>query len=86
MQVGVRQLRDELRKWLDMVRRGDEVIVTERGKPIARIIGASSPPLRERLIAERLITPAKRSRRRSDAHPKAKGKGSVSDLVAEQRR
>ncbi len=79
-------MRDELRKWLDVVRRGDEVVVTERGKPIARIIGASSPPLRERLIAEGIITPAKRARRRSDAHPRVRSKGSVSDLVAEQRR
>lgn len=86
MQVGVRQLRDELRKWLDMVRGGDEVVVTERGRPIARIIGASSPPLRERLIADGIITPAKRARRRSDAHPRVRSKGSVSELVAEQRR
>jgi len=86
MQVGVRQLRDELRKWLDMVREGDEVVVTERGKPIARIIGASIPPLRERLIADGTITPAKRTRRSSQAHPRVKGKDSVSELVAEQRR
>lgn len=86
MQVGVRQLRDELRKWLDMVRRGDEVIVTERGRPIARIIGASSPPPRERLIAAGVLTPAERPRKPDRAYRRVKSKGSVSELVAEQRR
>jgi prevent-host-death family protein len=86
MQVGVRQLRDELRKWLEAVRQGDEVIVTERGKPIARLIGASTPPPLERLIADGIVTPAQRPRRPSRAHRRVKAKGSVSELVARQRR
>ena len=86
MQVGVRQLRDELRKWLEAVRQGVEVTVTERGKPIARLIGASTPPPLERLIADGIVTPAKRPHRPSRAHRRVKGKGSVSELVAEQRR
>ncbi len=86
MQVGVRQLRDELRKWLEAVRQGDEVIVTERGKPIARLIGASTPPPLERLIADGIVTPAERPRRPSRAHRRVKAKRSVSELVARQRR
>lgn len=86
MQVGVRQLRDELRKWLDMVRRGEEIVVTERGKPIARIIGASTPAPLERLIAAGIVRPAEGPRKPSGAYRRVSSKGSVSELVAEQRR
>lgn len=86
MEVGVRQLRDELRRWLDAVRHGDEVVVTERGRPIARIIGVASPPPLERLIAAGIVTPADRPRKPSRAHRKVSSKGSVSELVPEQRR
>jgi prevent-host-death family protein len=37
VRVGVRELRENLRTWLDRVKDGDEVVVTERGKPVARI-------------------------------------------------
>ncbi len=56
MDVGVRELRDGLRRWLDAVKRGEEVTITERGMPIARLIGVSSPPSLERLIAEGIVT------------------------------
>ncbi len=86
MQVGVRQLRDELRRWLDAVRKGEEIIVTERGKPIARLIGASTPAPLDRLIADGIVTPPERPRKRSGAYRRVRAKGSVSGLVAEQRR
>ena len=37
--VGVRALRDNLREYLDMVADGGEVVVTDRGVPIARLGG-----------------------------------------------
>lgn len=86
MEVGVRELRDRLRRWLDAVESGGEVTITERGRPIARLIGVSSPLPLERLIAEGVVTPAKRPRRRDRAHRKVRARGTVSDLVAEQRR
>ena len=86
MDVGIRELRDHLRRWLDVVGGGDEVTVTERGKPIARLIGVSSPPPLERLIADGVVTPAKRPRRPNRAHRKVSARGSVSDLLADQRR
>ena len=79
-------MRDQLRRWLDAVEKGDEVTVTERGRPIARLIGASSSAPLQRLIAEGVVTPAKRSRRADRAHRKVNAKATVSDLVAEQRR
>jgi prevent-host-death family protein len=85
-QVGVRQLRNELSRWLDAVQGGDEVTITERGLPVARLIGVSGPSQLERLIAEGVVTPAKRPKRPSREHRKVRAKGTVSDLVAEQRR
>jgi len=35
VKVGVRELRENLASWLDRVQAGDEVIVTERGRPVA---------------------------------------------------
>lgn len=86
MEVGIRDLRDRLRWWLDAVERGEEVTVTERGKPVARLIRISTPPQLERLIAEGVVTPATRARRRDSSHSRVTASGTVSDLVAEQRR
>lgn len=86
MEVGIRELRDQLRRWLDAVGSGAEVTVTERGRPIARLIGVSSPPALDRLIAQGVVTAAKRPRRRDHVHPKVRSAGPVSDLVTEQRR
>lgn len=86
MVVGVRELRDRLRRWLDLVKRGEEITITERGRPVARLIRIDRAPARDRLIAEGIITPAKRGRRLDKAHRRVPTDGTVSDLVAEQRR
>ena len=35
--VGIRDLKNQLPKYLDLVRKGEQIIVTDRGKPIAVI-------------------------------------------------
>ena len=35
--VGVRDLRNNLKRYLDRVKAGEEVVITERGKPVARL-------------------------------------------------
>ncbi len=42
--VGVRELKTHLSKYLRKVKGGDEVIVSERGKVVARIIPAGARP------------------------------------------
>ena len=42
MEVGVRELRDNLSRYLDRVRGGEEVVVTERGHAIARVLPIGS--------------------------------------------
>ena len=39
--VGIRDLRDSLSRWVDRVKEGDEVVVTDHGRPVA-MLGA--PP------------------------------------------
>jgi prevent-host-death family protein len=84
MEVGVREFRNHLSRYLDRVRGGDEVVVTDRGRAIARVVPVSGERILDRLIAEGIVTPARRPKRPA-ARP-VKAEGTVSDLVGEQRR
>ena len=82
--MGIRELRDGLSRHLAEVKRGHPLTVTEHGRVIARIVPSGAPTPLERLIAEGRIRPARKARRASpDPLP---ADGSVSELVAEQRR
>ncbi len=84
IQVGVRELRNNLSRYLDRVRAGEEVVVTDRGSAVARVLPVGAERVLERLIAEGVVTPASQPKRRARAP--IKGTGTVSDLVADQRR
>jgi prevent-host-death family protein len=84
MDVGVRALRDSLSKYLDEVKAGKTVTVTEHGKPIARIVPIEAMTPLERLIAEGRAHPPT-ARKRPSPRP-VKGTLGASDLVADQRR
>jgi len=84
MEVGVRELRNHLSRYLDRVRDGDEVIVTDRGRAIARVVPVGGERVLDRLIAEGVVTPARQPKR--PAAKPVKAEGTVSDLVGEQRR
>lgn len=87
MEVGVRAFRDEVRRWIDAVERGEEVVITERGRPVVRLIKACAQRPLDRLIAEGLVRPAERPKRPSSSYRRVKAKGgSISDLVIAQRR
>lgn len=57
IQVGVRQLRQNLSKYLAEVKQGESFVVTERGREVARLTpsGPADSPL-ARLVAERGAT------------------------------
>jgi prevent-host-death family protein len=68
--VGVRELRQNLSRYLERVKAGEELIVTEHGREVARLIpvaaeayaelaavGASAPTGRLERVAERLHPP-----------------------------
>ena len=84
MEVGVRELRNNLSRYLERVRDGEEVVVTDRGRAIARVSPIGVERVLDRLIAEGVVTPATQTKRR--AGDPIKTKGIVSDLVSDQRR
>ena len=84
MNVGVRALRDGLSKHLAEVRRGKTVTVTDHGEVIARIVPAGAPTALERMIAAGRVQPAGQTKR--PAPQPVRTRGTVSDLVDEQRR
>jgi prevent-host-death family protein len=84
--VGVRKLRENLSYYLDLVRDGTNVvIITERGKPVARLQGPSNL---ERMISEGLVTPARKPKKpiRGDRVIELDGPPSLSDMIIEDRR
>lgn len=85
-EVGIRELKNGLSKYIDRVRAGEEVIVTDRGRPVARLssVDASEDRLADLVAAGVVRAPA--SRERHVPERRIKAKASVSDLVAEQRR
>ena len=84
MEVGIRELRDQLSRHLAEVRDGRTVTVTDHGRPIARIVPVQRPTKLEQLREEgRIQRP--RTRKRPAPTPLATA-GTVSDLVDEQRR
>ncbi|HKF76180.1 MAG TPA: type II toxin-antitoxin system prevent-host-death family antitoxin [Candidatus Dormibacteraeota bacterium] len=86
--VGVRELKARLGAYLAAVRSGREVVVTYRGRPVARLgpidatRGAHAEPL---VAAGRIIPP--RSRHRGLPRERVELDGAaVSDLLRDQRR
>lgn len=85
MEVGIRELRADLSRYLKRVREGEEIVVTDRGTPIARISPANGRSKLDELIAAGIVTPAPRKVPRPLPKP-IKIKGGISDLIDEQRR
>jgi prevent-host-death family protein len=83
-QIGVRELHDRLSEHLERVEKGEEIVVTRRGKRIALLspVGVDSPL--EDLVARGLIRMP--GSPRSPREARVKPTGSVSNLVSEQRR
>jgi prevent-host-death family protein len=85
-EVGVRDLRANLAHWLDEVRKGHEVVVTERGVPVARLLKAGEPTTFERLVAEGTITLPKEPRTPWPEPTVVPKGGSVTDVLLQQHR
>jgi prevent-host-death family protein len=88
MEVGIRELRLNLSRYVARVREGAEVVVTDHGTPVARLGPIDEEEAHyQRLVREGVVTPPKR--------PKAKalpqlipleGEGPlVSEMVLEDR-
>ena len=86
--VGVRELKNHLSSYLDRVKAGEEITVTEHGRPIARLT-ATAPDVDRRaaLIEAGIVRPAPATRRRLPSQRVKLTPGDpIETLVAQQRR
>lgn len=85
-EVGVRELHDQLSRYLRYVGSGNDVMITMRGRRIARLSMAQDDDPLADLRARGLVRDPQRSRRRALGRELLTTDDSVSDLVSEQRR
>lgn len=86
MEVSVTTLRAELAAWLDRVRAGGEVVITDRGTPIALLAPIGSVPLIEALTEQGVLSRPRGQRPVARGADRVRAAGDVSGLVSEQRR
>ncbi len=85
-EVGVRELHDQLSRYVRHAAQGGEVFVTMRGERVARLAPlVVGDPLAD-LRARGLVRDATRPKRRREGRKRLAATAPVSDLVAEQRR
>ncbi|QJW35744.1 type II toxin-antitoxin system prevent-host-death family antitoxin [Cellulosimicrobium protaetiae] len=58
MEVPVSALRAELKSWIERAREGEEVVITERGVPVARLTGVATSDLVTELVRDGVLVPA----------------------------
>ena len=83
--VGIRDLRDHLSAYLERVKAGESLTITEHGRPIARIVSSTYTPRLLELIARGDVTPATRPMPDLRSIPRATIPGSTGDLIDEIR-
>lgn len=87
MDVAVTELRARLGHWIDVARDGTDIVITDRGTPVARMVGLDSTPLIDRLTAQGIISrPSRPTRPVAGDRPRPKPKRPVGDMISEQRR
>jgi prevent-host-death family protein len=83
----VSELRAHLSEWLERARAGTEVVVTDRGVPVARLLGLTTTATLDRLAAEGVIARPETARRPSaSGHSRARPCRPLSEIVGDERR
>ena len=86
MDVAVSEFRAHLSHWLDRVRLGDEVVVTDRGLPVARLLGLHATSTLEQLTEQGVISRSTvPGRPAATGRPRPESRRPVADIVVEQR-
>lgn len=87
MDVAVTDLRAHLSDWLGRARDGEEVVVTDRGIPVARLVGIDTASTLERLIDDGVIgRPEQGARPTAVGRARPRSRRPVAAVVSEQRR
>lgn len=83
--VGIRELRDHLSAYLERVKAGEMLTITEHGRTIATIVGAGLPPGLLRMLARGQATAPTRPLSDLRKINRVKITGSTQDLIDEIR-
>ncbi len=91
LSIGIKELKNQLSRYLLLVKQGEEILITERGKGIARIIQESSTKSTiqralQPLVVEGIITLPSRPIQREIPEPPAVPGKPVSQMVLEGQR
>ena len=87
MDVAVTELRAHLSRWIEAAREGNDVVITDRGTPVARIVSIDSTAVIDRLTAQGVISrPTRATRPVAGDRPRPSPKRPVADIVSDQRR
>jgi len=87
MDVAITDLRAHLSEWLERARAGGEVVITDRGVPVARLLGLASTGTLERLTAEGVIgRPSSAHRPEASSRSRPRPRRPLSEIVSDQRR
>ncbi|RYV50585.1 type II toxin-antitoxin system Phd/YefM family antitoxin [Pengzhenrongella frigida] len=86
MEVSVSALRAELKQWIDAARSGQDVVITDRGVPVARLSPIASTDLLTRLQREGVIGPPAAVRPAAEAHDRNRPAQALSGLARRLRR
>ncbi len=86
MDVGIRELRASLSRYVDQVKAGEEIVVTEHGRPVARLVPMNGERKIDRLIREGVLIPPRRPKGPRPAPIRVEGDVRLSEIVIEQRR
>lgn len=91
IQVGIKELKDKLSRYLSYVKKGEEVLITERGTVIARIIYENHPhrdlyqSLKPLILKGNISMPSRNIDKNISKPLEVQGKP-VSEMVIEDRR
>jgi len=87
MDVAVDHLSAHLGEWVARPGEGGEVVVTDRGVPVARLLGITASATLERLAAEGVISrPERAQRTTATGRSRPRPRHPISSLVSDQRR
>jgi prevent-host-death family protein len=86
VEIGIAAFRAELRRWLGEAKAGEEIIVTDRGVAVARLIGVDATPILQQLEDAGVVRlPRKTSRPKATGRRRVPASRPVSELVSQQR-
>lgn len=86
MDVAVSELRAHLSDWLGRAREGADVVITDRGVPVARLLGLGATATIEQLTAEGVIgRPRHPSRPVASGRARPRPRHPLADRISEQR-